>query len=50
MITPALLVEAEGVWFTSSVRGLAEIRSIDGVELPLAADTEKIRSVLGFAA
>ena len=50
MIKPADLYGTEGVWFTSSVRGLAEIRSIDGVELPLAADTEKIRSVLGFAA
>jgi 4-amino-4-deoxychorismate lyase len=30
MITPAELTESGGAWFTSSVRGLAAIREVDG--------------------
>ena len=48
MVTPEQLTSAEGVWFVSSIRGLAEIRAIDGVARPEAADTTRIRALLGY--
>lgn len=48
MITPAELVAADGVWLLSSVRGVAEIRAIDGTALAPSAHTEKLRAFLGF--
>lgn len=49
MITPDDLARTDGAWFTSSVRGLAAIRSLDGVQLSYAeADTARIRELLGF--
>ncbi|MEV4627724.1 aminotransferase class IV [Micromonospora sp. NPDC049523] len=50
MITPAELREGVclGAWFTSSVRGLAEIRTLDGMPLPPSAHTPALRDLLGF--
>jgi 4-amino-4-deoxychorismate lyase len=51
LVTPAGLGETRGAWFTSSVRGLAAIRSLDGATLPYSAElTERIRTLLGFPA
>jgi 4-amino-4-deoxychorismate lyase len=50
LTTPGALADADGVWFTSSVRGVVEIRVIDGVKLRTATDTERLRSVLGYRA
>ncbi len=50
MITPAALAEAAGAWFTSSVRGIVEIRAIDGVAMAAAKDTVRMRELLGFSA
>lgn len=48
--TPADLRSASGgVWFTSSVRGLAEVRSLDGVPLTPSPHTATIRELLGFS-
>jgi 4-amino-4-deoxychorismate lyase len=50
LITPAGLSDTRGAWFTSSVRGLAAIRSLDGSPLPYSAElTERIRVLLGFS-
>jgi len=49
MITPAGLAAADGAWFTSSIRGVAAIRSIDGATLPYSSDlTGRIRTLLGY--
>lgn len=48
MIRPGDLNTVDGAWFTSSVRGLAEIRSVDGTPLRPSAATERIREALGF--
>ena len=49
MVTPAELADSDGVWFTSSVRGIAAIRSIDGTPVPFEdGDTQRIRDLLGF--
>jgi 4-amino-4-deoxychorismate lyase len=49
LVTPADLRSASGgVWFTSSVRGLAEVRSLDGVPLTPSRHTPAIRDLLGF--
>jgi 4-amino-4-deoxychorismate lyase len=48
MIQPAELTAADGAWLASSVRGLAEIRSLDGKPLGPAADTPRMQSLLGF--
>lgn len=50
LIRPAELMEVDGAWFTSSVRGLAEIRSLDGVPREPCADTGRIQRLLGFPA
>lgn len=50
MITPADLHTAGGVWFTSSVRGLVEVRSLDGVPLPPSPQTAPLQRLLGFPA
>jgi 4-amino-4-deoxychorismate lyase len=47
MITPAALKETDGAWLLSSVRGVAPIRSLDGVALPTDATTP-LRALLGF--
>jgi 4-amino-4-deoxychorismate lyase len=48
LITPAGLVEADGVWLISSIRGVAELRTLDGTELPASPLTADIRRILGF--
>lgn len=50
MVTPAALYRMDGVWFTSSIRGIAEIRALDGVPLPPSPHTSRIRQLLGFSA
>jgi 4-amino-4-deoxychorismate lyase len=50
MITPAALATVAGAWFTSSVRGVVEIRAIDGVAMTAAKDTVRMRELLGFSA
>ncbi|HEX5597825.1 MAG TPA: aminotransferase class IV [Micromonosporaceae bacterium] len=48
MMTPEALRTVDGVWFTSSVRGLAEVRSLDGVPFPPSPHTAALRDLLGF--
>jgi 4-amino-4-deoxychorismate lyase len=48
MIRPAELADAEGVWLASSVRGLAEIRSLDGVARKPAQHTDALIELLGY--
>jgi 4-amino-4-deoxychorismate lyase len=48
MVTPAELSTADGVWLLSSVRGVAEVRSLDGVALPASSDTSRLRGLLGY--
>lgn len=50
MITPADLLECDGAWFTSSVRGVAAIRSLDGAALRTSLSvTDRIRELLGYS-
>jgi 4-amino-4-deoxychorismate lyase len=50
MVTPAELREATGgVWFASSVRGVAEVRALDGMPLPPSPHTTALRELLGFS-
>lgn len=46
MIRPAGLHATGGAWLASSVRGLAEISVLDGVELPPSPHTERLRSLV----
>jgi 4-amino-4-deoxychorismate lyase len=51
LITPAELAtgSVEGAWFTSSVRGVAPLRTLDGAQLPQSAPaTAAIQNLLGF--
>lgn len=49
MTTPGdLRGSTGGVWLTSSVRGLAEIRTLDGIPLPPSPHTDAIRALLAF--
>ncbi|MER7417912.1 aminotransferase class IV [Micromonospora peucetia] len=48
LVTPAELRAADGVWLSSSVRGLAEIRTLDTVPLRRCARTEALKSLLAF--
>lgn len=48
MITPGGLASASGVWLLSSIRGIAELRSIDGVARPASPETPRVRAFLGF--
>lgn len=48
MITPDGLRAADGVWFTSSVRGLAPLRALNGAELPASPHTPALHALLGF--
>jgi 4-amino-4-deoxychorismate lyase len=50
MTTPSALLDADGVWFASSVRGVVEIRAIDGEKTHAATDTDRLRGLLGFPA
>jgi 4-amino-4-deoxychorismate lyase len=48
MIRPADLTAADGMWLASSVRGLAEIRTLDGKPLGPSDETRRIQALLGF--
>jgi 4-amino-4-deoxychorismate lyase len=48
LVTPAELTEADGIWLTSSLRGLAAIRILDGHSLPASAHTARLHALLGF--
>ncbi|WP_319460410.1 aminotransferase class IV [Micromonospora sp. RTP1Z1] len=48
MTTAPQLREADGVWLTSSVRGLAEIRTLDHVPLPRSPHTATLHTLLAF--
>lgn len=48
MVTPDELRHADGVWLTSSIRGLAEVRALDGTPLPPSPHTRAIRELLGY--
>ena len=48
MIRPAELADVDGAWLTSSVRGVVEIRAVDGRPVPRSAHTGPIRRLLGF--
>lgn len=47
MVRPADLVTADGVWLTSSVRGVAPVRELDGVGLPPSPHTSKLQQLAG---
>ncbi|TDB78843.1 aminotransferase class IV [Micromonospora sp. KC721] len=46
LVTPAQLRAADGCWLTSSVRGLVEIRALDGVALPRSPLTTPLQALL----
>jgi len=49
MATPAELAAADGVWFLSSVRGVAPVRSLDGEPTRTdPAETDTLRRFLGY--
>ncbi|SCL66967.1 4-amino-4-deoxychorismate lyase [Micromonospora eburnea] len=48
LVTPAELTDADGLWLTSSLRGLAEISSLDGTPLPPSPRTSALQSLLAF--
>lgn len=50
LVTPERLRESAGVWFTSSVRGPAEVRSLNGVPLPPSPTTASIMELWRGAA
>lgn len=47
MVRPAELVAADGAWLTSSVRGAAPVRELDGVRFPHSPHTKAIHDLLG---
>jgi 4-amino-4-deoxychorismate lyase len=47
MVTPAGLNTTGGVWLTSSLRGLAEVRTLDGHPLPPSPHTAALHALLG---
>ncbi|MET8320983.1 aminotransferase class IV [Micromonospora sp. NPDC005189] len=48
MVTTAELHAADGVWFTSSVRGAAEVHTLDGVRRARCPRTPALHALLGF--
>ncbi|MCX4389245.1 aminotransferase class IV [Micromonospora peucetia] len=48
LVTPAELRAADGVWLSSSVRGLVEIRTLDAVPLRRCARTGALQSLLAL--
>jgi 4-amino-4-deoxychorismate lyase len=48
MIRPADLVRADGAWLTSSVRGIAPIRTLNGATLPRSGHTARMRELLSY--
>ncbi|WP_433388043.1 aminotransferase class IV [Micromonospora sp. KLBMP9576] len=50
LVTPAGLRTADGVWLSSSVRGLVEVRALDAVPLRRCPHTPALQALLGFPA
>ncbi|MER7458899.1 aminotransferase class IV [Micromonospora sp. NPDC126480] len=50
LVTPAGLHAADAVWFSSSIRGLVEVRALDGAERPRSEWTGRLQALLGFPA
>jgi 4-amino-4-deoxychorismate lyase len=48
LVRPAELRTAAGVWLASSVRGLTEVRSLDGVALGPSPETTRMQKLLGY--
>ncbi|GAB3952068.1 hypothetical protein GCM10027614_55150 [Micromonospora vulcania] len=48
MVTPAELHAADAVWFSSSVRGLTELHTLDGVRRDASSRTPELQKLLGF--
>jgi 4-amino-4-deoxychorismate lyase len=48
MVRPAELLTAAGAWLTSSARGGAPIRELDGVPLPPSPHTKTLQDALGY--
>jgi 4-amino-4-deoxychorismate lyase len=48
LVRPAELHTADGAWLASSVRGLAEIRTLDGFALGPSAETTRLQKLLGY--
>ncbi|MBM0231764.1 aminotransferase class IV [Micromonospora sp. STR1_7] len=48
MVTPSELHAADGVWFSSSVRGLTEVRMLDGVRRDHCPHTPALQALLDF--
>lgn len=49
MVTPAELTDVDGVWFLSSVRGIAAVRSLDSAPTRTGMpETETMRELLGY--
>jgi 4-amino-4-deoxychorismate lyase len=49
LVRPAELPDADGVWLVSSVRGVAEVRALDGVALGPSPETTRMQKLLGYA-
>lgn len=47
LVRPAELHLVDGVWLASSVRGLVEVRSLDGESLSLSPETTRLQKLLG---
>lgn len=47
-ILPAQLLEAEGVWLASSMRGLAPVRAIDGADLEQSPRGTEMLELMGY--
>jgi 4-amino-4-deoxychorismate lyase len=47
LVRPAELADADGAWLTSSVRGAAPVRQLDGVEFRRSPATAAIQQLLG---
>jgi 4-amino-4-deoxychorismate lyase len=48
MVRPPELSTMDGAWLASSVRGLAEVHTIDGAPVPVSPHTAPMRKLLGF--
>jgi 4-amino-4-deoxychorismate lyase len=48
LVRPARLSTMDAVWFVSSVRGLVEVRTLDGVPMARSPRTAELRKLLGY--